>query len=156
MNEETKRETAHHKRWESGQLVVALSRTKMSEQIIIVSEMKIRKDVVVILYNGAPGAGKTFILQTVGLYAMCVGLRVMSTALMAARAHTLGAITLHQLFRGDRRRNGIIQWMAKMEHTGFLCDECQSRGSHSHVHVLLGLSRVAVDNDEAGVNGRAD
>ena len=26
------------------------------------------------LFNGAPGAGKTYLLQTVGLYAMCMGL----------------------------------------------------------------------------------
>ena len=67
-----------------------------------------------VLYNGAPGAGKTCILQTVGLYAMFVGLRVMSTALMAARARTLGGINLHQLFRWDRRHNGNLFRMAQV------------------------------------------
>ena len=33
-----------------------------------------------VLFSGAPGAGKTFLLQTVGLYAMSCGLRVMSAA----------------------------------------------------------------------------
>ena len=60
------------------------------------------------LFNGAPGAGKTYLLQTVGLYAMCMGLRVMTTALMAVRARSLGGINLHQLFRWDGRNNGNL------------------------------------------------
>eukprot|EP00804_Cyclotella_cryptica_P023555 CCRYP_018915-RA/>CCRYP_018915-RA protein AED:0.11 eAED:0.11 QI:0/0/0/1/0/0/4/0/463 len=36
-----------------------------------------------VLTNGAPGAGKTFVLQAQGLYGMSMRLRVMSTSLMA-------------------------------------------------------------------------
>lgn len=67
-----------------------------------------------VLFNGAPGAGKTYILQTVGLYAMSMGLRVMSTALMAARARTLGGLNIHQLFRWDQRRNGNLFRLAQV------------------------------------------
>lgn len=61
-----------------------------------------------VLFNGAPGAGKTYLLQTVGLYAMSMGLRVMTTALMATRARTLGGLNIHQLFKWDRRNNGNL------------------------------------------------
>jgi hypothetical protein len=67
-----------------------------------------------VLFNGAPGAGKTYILQTVGLYAMSMGLRVMSTALMAARARTLGGVNIHQLFQWDQRRNGNLFRLAQV------------------------------------------
>ena len=66
------------------------------------------------LFNGAPGAGKTYLLQTVGLYAMCMGLRVMTTALMAVRARSLGGINLHQLFRMDGRNNGNLFRLAQV------------------------------------------
>jgi len=48
-----------------------------------------------ILNNGAPGAGKTFVLQAQGLYAMCKGLRVMSSSLMAVRSNAIGGYHLH-------------------------------------------------------------
>ena len=51
MNEESIRETTKHKPWESGQVVVALSRTKTSKQITIVSGMKNRKDIVDALWE---------------------------------------------------------------------------------------------------------
>ena len=52
-----------------------------------------------ILNNGAPGAGKTFVLQIVSLYAISRGLNVMSTSVMAIRAGALGGINIHQLMR---------------------------------------------------------
>jgi len=54
-----------------------------------------------ILNNGAPGAGKTFVLQAQGLYAMTQGLRVMSTSLMAARSNAIGGYHLHRLFQWE-------------------------------------------------------
>jgi len=44
-------------------------------------------------------------VQTVDLYDMCVSVRVMSTALMTASAHSVGGINLHQLFQWDRRHD---------------------------------------------------
>ena len=52
-----------------------------------------------VLTNGAPGAGKTFIQEIQGLYAMSQGLRVMSTSLMAIRSNALGGINIHRLFQ---------------------------------------------------------
>ena len=52
-----------------------------------------------VLNNGAPGAGKTFVLQCMGLYAMSQGLKVMTSSLMAIRSSDLGGIYLHQLFK---------------------------------------------------------
>jgi len=52
-----------------------------------------------VLTNGAPGAGKTFVLQAQGLYGMSMGLRVMSTSLMAVRSIALGGIHLHRLLK---------------------------------------------------------
>lgn len=52
-----------------------------------------------VLTNGAPGAGKTFIQEVQGLYAMSQGLRVMSTSLMAIRSNALGGINVHRLFQ---------------------------------------------------------
>ena len=52
-----------------------------------------------ILNNGAPGAGKTFVLQIVVLYAISRGLNVMSTSVMAIRAGALGGINIHQFVR---------------------------------------------------------
>jgi len=54
-----------------------------------------------LLVNGAPGAGKTFIEQAVGLYAMSQGLRVMSSSLMAVRSNAIGGYHLHRLFQLD-------------------------------------------------------
>ena len=58
-----------------------------------------------ILTNGAPGAGKTFVLQAQGLYAMTLGLRVMSTSLMAIRAIAIGGYHLHRLFQWEVGKN---------------------------------------------------
>ena len=54
-----------------------------------------------VLTNGAPGAGKTFVLQAEGLYAMTKGLRVMSTSLMAVRSIAMGGYHLHRLFQWE-------------------------------------------------------
>ena len=43
--------TTKHKPWESGQVVVRLSRTKICKQITIVSDMKEKKDVVDALWD---------------------------------------------------------------------------------------------------------
>ena len=51
-----------------------------------------------VLINGAPGAGKTFVSQITGLYAMSQGLRVLSSSLMAKRVNALGGYNLHRLF----------------------------------------------------------
>lgn len=61
-----------------------------------------------ILNNGAPGAGKTFVLQAQGLYGMCRGLRVMSTSLMAVRATALGGYHIHRLFQLEVNKKGNL------------------------------------------------
>ena len=61
-----------------------------------------------VLNNGAPGAGKTFVLQAAGLYAMTRGLRVMSTCLMAVRAIAIGGYHLHRLFQWEVGKNANL------------------------------------------------
>jgi predicted GIY-YIG superfamily endonuclease len=51
-----------------------------------------------IIINGPPGAGKTFIMMVASLLALCKGLTVTPTALMAERASTLGGTYIHRLF----------------------------------------------------------
>ncbi|KAL7525694.1 hypothetical protein ACHAXR_005169 [Thalassiosira sp. AJA248-18] len=67
-----------------------------------------------VLTNGAPGAGKTFILQAQGLYAMTRGLRVMSTSLMAIRAIAIGGYHLHRLFQWEVGKNANLFRLAEM------------------------------------------
>ncbi len=62
-----------------------------------------------IINNGAPGAGKTFVLQAQGLYGLSRGLRVMSTSLMAVRANALGGYHLHRLFQWQVRNGNIFR-----------------------------------------------
>lgn len=61
-----------------------------------------------ILNNGAPGAGKTWVLQTVGFYGMTQGMKVMSSSLMAIRAGALGGCYLHNLFKFPVNRSGNL------------------------------------------------
>ena len=78
-----------------------------------------------VLFNGAPGAGKTYLLQTVGFYGMCQGLRVMTTALMAVRARTLGGMNLHRLLKWDRRHGANLFRLAQVRiFRGNLCIPC--------------------------------
>ena len=51
-----------------------------------------------IIINGPPGAGKTLIMMVASLLALCKGLTVTPTALMAERASTLGGTYIHRLF----------------------------------------------------------
>ena len=51
-----------------------------------------------LLTTGIPGAGKTHVLLTQGLYAISQGLKVMATSLMAVRSLALGGIHMHKLF----------------------------------------------------------
>ena len=67
-----------------------------------------------VLNNGAPGAGKTFVLQCLGYYAMSLGLNVMTTSYMAVRARDLGGIHLHNLFKWRRSQKGNIFRMAEV------------------------------------------
>jgi hypothetical protein len=61
-----------------------------------------------VLNNGAPGAGKSFVLQAEGLFAMCRGLRVMSTSLMAVRSNALGGLHLHRFFKWQVGKKGNL------------------------------------------------
>lgn len=74
-----------------------------------------------ILTNGAPGAGKTFILQAQGLYAMTRGLRVMSTSLMAIRAIAIGGYHLHRLFQWEVGKNANLFRLAEVSLVVFQC-----------------------------------
>jgi hypothetical protein len=63
-----------------------------------------------LIIQGAPGCGKTFMGNHALLYAMSQGLRVISTAMMAARASVLGGSHLHVLFGlpANLKRNTTI------------------------------------------------
>lgn len=67
-----------------------------------------------VLYNGAPGAGKTFVLQCVGMYAIGLGLNVMSSSLMGIRAVELGGLNLHQLVKFPRKKGANLFRMAQV------------------------------------------
>ena len=47
----------------------------------------------------------------------------------------------------------INQWRALVERTGFLRVDYQSRGSLSHSHAMVGLSRATMENGELGQRG---
>lgn len=79
-----------------------------------------------ILNNGAPGAGKTFVLQAQGLYAMTKGLRVMSTSLMAVRSNAIGGYHLHRLFQWEVGKNANLFRLAEVSFSTsphFLCKQ---------------------------------
>ena len=50
------------------------------------------------VFTGAPGCGKTFVLNLIATYALCKQLEVVFTCLTAQRARELGGIHMHQLF----------------------------------------------------------
>lgn len=66
------------------------------------------------LINGTPGAGKTFVLQSIGLYAIGQGLNVMSTSFMAVRAVEVGGLNLHQLFKMSRKTKGNLFYLSEV------------------------------------------
>lgn len=72
-----------------------------------------------VLNNGAPGAGKTFILQIAALYAKTQGLNFICTSLCAHRSKTLGGINMHQLFQIPVN-NGNIFRKAQVGHTSYV------------------------------------
>lgn len=61
-----------------------------------------------ILTNGAPGAGKTFVTQAAGFYAITQGLKVMSSSLMAIRSTAMGGYHLHRLFQWEVGKRGNL------------------------------------------------
>lgn len=67
-----------------------------------------------LLYNGVPGAGKTFVLQCAALYAMTQGLRCVTTSLMALRSKVLGGMNMHQLFKLTAKRTGNLYRLAQV------------------------------------------
>ena len=67
-----------------------------------------------LLYNGVPGAGKTFVLQCAALYAMTQVLRCVTTSLMALRSKVLGGMNMHQLFRLTAKRSGNLYRLAQV------------------------------------------
>ena len=76
-----------------------------------------------ILTNGAPGAGKTFVTQAQGFYAMTQGLRVMSSSLMAIRSTAIGGYHLHRLFRWEVGKRGNLFRLSEVrEFSSFKCN----------------------------------
>ena len=69
-----------------------------------------------VLNNGAPGAGKTFILQVAALYAKCQGLNFICSSLCAHRSKTLGGINMHQLFQIPVNNSNIFR-KAQVRHS---------------------------------------
>eukprot|EP00956_Cyclotella_meneghiniana_P023953 scaffold47551_cov95-Cyclotella_meneghiniana.AAC.1 len=49
--------------------------------------------------HGAPGTGKSFVSELLVLYAISLGLNILSSALMAIRANALGCPHLHEFFK---------------------------------------------------------
>jgi hypothetical protein len=77
-----------------------------------------------VLINGSPGAGKTFVLQCIGLYAISMGLKVMSTSFMAVRASEIGGLNIHQLFKLNRKRKGSLFRLAEVSSMTNSCSVC--------------------------------
>ena len=53
------------------------------------------------IFEGAPGAGKSLCMMYIAAYALAKGLRIVTTALQANRALTLGGSHIHHLFAID-------------------------------------------------------
>eukprot|EP00956_Cyclotella_meneghiniana_P024833 scaffold50532_cov38-Cyclotella_meneghiniana.AAC.1 len=49
--------------------------------------------------HGAPGTGKSFVSELLVLYAISLGLNILSSALMGVRANALGSVHLHEFFK---------------------------------------------------------
>eukprot|EP00956_Cyclotella_meneghiniana_P042934 scaffold249353_cov82-Cyclotella_meneghiniana.AAC.19 len=94
-----------------------------------------------ILNNGAPGAGKTFVLQIVTLYAIFSrGLNVMSTSVMAIRAGALGGINIHQLVRFPSKSSYNIFRAAQ-----HAVHELKYRAHIMKLHLLMTLDVLVID-----------
>lgn len=64
--------------------------------------------------HGAPGSGKSFIMQYSTLYAVSCGLKVATTAMMSCRAIHLGGQHVHKLFCINTKRDVSIQRKAEL------------------------------------------
>ena len=51
-----------------------------------------------VIIHGGPGTGKTHVSKLAVLYALCKGLKIISTSILGARASDLGGTHLHSLF----------------------------------------------------------
>ena len=92
------------------------------------------------IIHGAPGSGKTFVIQYLTLFAISQGLRVMTTALMAVRANAIGGIHLHRLFGLTPKKSGNPYRLAELA-----LDKLHRNSQLCYLHVILTMDVLVID-----------
>ena len=59
-----------------------------------------------IVFEGAPGTGKSFCIMVLCAYCLSIGLKVMTTAVQATRALCIGGMHMHKLFAYPAKKSG--------------------------------------------------
>jgi len=93
-----------------------------------------------VIIHGSPGSGKSFLVQYVALVAMSRGLKVTTTALMAARAQALGGEHIHRMFSLLTGQRGTTHKLA-----GSAIDKLHMKYQYQRLHVLLTVDVLILD-----------
>ena len=93
-----------------------------------------------IIIHGVPGSGKSFLVQYVALVALSRGLKVTTTALMAARAQALGGEHIHRMFSLITGQRGTTHKLA-----GAAIDKLHMKYQYQRLHVLLTVDVLIID-----------
>ena len=91
-----------------------------------------------VVLRGFPGSGKTWTMQYIALYAASKGLNIMTTAMMARRAITIGGSHIHNLFCLPTENNLSVHRCAELAIVKILRDPVK-------LHLLLILDVLFCD-----------
>ena len=92
------------------------------------------------IIEGAPGSGKSHIILYLSLFAMSLGLRVMTTALMGVRANALGGIHLHRLFGLMSRKKGNPYRLAELA-----LEKLNRKSQIQYLHAIRTMDVLIID-----------
>ncbi|KAL7538852.1 hypothetical protein ACHAXR_012264, partial [Thalassiosira sp. AJA248-18] len=92
------------------------------------------------IVHGAPGSGKSHIILYISLYAMSLGLRVMTTALMGVRANALGGVHIHRLFGMMPKKSGNPYRLAELA-----LEKLHRKSQIKYLHALLTMDVLIID-----------
>ena len=122
--------------YDEQQLALRTFKYTLDKYRAVDGELTYTKNVIV---HGAPGAGKSYLGQCTVLYALSLGLRVITTALMGARASCLGGVHLHRLFCLRPEKNATRPYR-----TAELAIQ-KLMGNHKFLHALLTVDVIFLD-----------